>query len=258
LRSSSKWEAFSLSVGNRTSRQSISTRPTSLPNHSLSWEELIQVLRFLVEENADTPVNYVFFIDGLDEFLGESSGLIALVQRLVSYPNVKICTSSRPWIVFEDAFKQQPNLMLQHRTLSDIAHYANESLSTNLAFQELRQYNADYASRLIENITTKASGVFLWVVLVVRSLLEGLEQGDRPTELQRRLDHLPEELHNLFKKMLHGLTGDHFRDAAQLFQIFRASGTKPSVLLMSLADDEDDNWAITRGVRRTRSKVLGL
>ena len=256
LRSSSKWGAFSLSIGNRTSRQYISTRPNSLPKQSLSWEQLIQAFRFLVEENAETPVNYVFFIDGLDEFSGELSGLIALVQRLVSYPNVKICTSSRPWIVFEDAFKQQPNLMLQYRTLSDIAHYANESLSANLAFQELRQYSPNYASRLIENITTKASGVFLWVVLVVRSLLEGLEQGDRPTELQRRLDHLPEELNDLFKKMLHGLTGDHFRDAAELFQIFRASGTKPSVLLMSLADDEGHNWAITRAVDPFTSKEI--
>ncbi|KAI0386886.1 hypothetical protein F5Y04DRAFT_288693 [Hypomontagnella monticulosa] len=237
--SSSKWGAFSLSVG-------ITSSVTLPVDEPLPWEQLTQGLRFLVEEDEESLVNYVFFIDGLDEYSGEPSKLISLLQLLASYPNVKICTSSRPWIVFEDSFKQQPNLMLQHRTHHDIAFYANQNLSNNTAFRELYEYDPGYAMRLVDNITSKASGVFLWVVLVVRSLIEGLENGDKPTELQARLDELPEELDALFKKMLHGLEGKYFRDAAGLFQIFRAAKRKPSVLVLSFADNEDINWALSR------------
>jgi hypothetical protein len=225
---SSKWGAFSLSTS---------------PSH-LSWRELSQAFRFLIEEDADSPAKFVFFIDGLDEYSGAPGKLLSLVQNIASYPNVKVCVSSRPWTVFEDSFKQRQNLMLQYRTRADIALYAQGELSAHPAFSELQEYNPEYASELIDNITTKASGVFLWVVLVVRSLIEGLEQGDKPSELQERLNQLPEELDDLFGKMLHGLKGAHFRDAAQLFRIFRTAVSKPSVLVMSFADDDDHEWAM--------------
>ena len=60
--------------------QSIRKRPTSLPSRldgfSLSkdyskpwtWTELVQAFRFLIEDGEDSSINYVFFVDGLDEF----------------------------------------------------------------------------------------------------------------------------------------------------------------------------------------------
>ncbi|UNI19865.1 hypothetical protein JDV02_006010 [Purpureocillium takamizusanense] len=240
---SNKWSAFSLAAPG--------VRDSPLP-----WEQLVQGLRLLVEEEAESHVRYAFFIDGLDEYVGNSSRLISLIRNLSSYPNVKICVSSRPWNVFEDEFRQAPNLMLQHRTHDDIALYAEQNLTTNTAFQELQEYNPDYASNLIQNITEKASGVFLWVVLVVRSLIDGLEQGDRPSELQERLDGLPAELDDLFTKMLHGLEGRHFRDAAHLFRMVKASERKPSVLTMSFADSDDADWALNRPVAPIDSKEV--
>lgn len=79
------------------------------------------------------------------------------------------------------------------------------------------------ASELIRIITKKACGVFLWVVLVVDSLIKGLTDGDRVKDLEARLDEVPEELEGLFRKMLHGLEGRYFQDAARLFQIHRAT-----------------------------------
>ncbi|KAI0437700.1 hypothetical protein F4803DRAFT_537550 [Xylaria telfairii] len=234
---SSKWGAFSLSLDRSES--------SFILNQELTWNEIHQAYRLLVEEDSEEPVNYVFFVDGLDEYSGDLEKLISLIRQLSSYPNVKFCVSSRPWNVFESAFNQQANLMLQHRTRGDIAWYAEQKLQSNAAFRQLQQYNSEYARFLIENITSKASGVFLWVVLVVRSLLEGLDQGDKATELHDRLDELPDELDQLFKKLLHGLQGKLFRGASHLFQLVRASDEKPHILALSLADeDDDDSWIL--------------
>ncbi|KAI0457925.1 hypothetical protein F5B21DRAFT_462220 [Xylaria acuta] len=233
---SSKWGAFSLSLDRSES--------SPIFDQDLTWNDIHQAYRFLVEESSEAPVNYVFFVDGLDEYSGNLGTLISLIQQLGSYPNVKFCVSSRPWTVFEDAFNRQANLMLQHRTRGDIAWYAEQKLQSNAAFRQLQQYKPQRAQFLIKSITSKASGVFLWVVLVVRSLLEGLDQGDKATELQGRLDDLPDEIEQLFKKMLHGLEGKQFSGAAHLFRLVRASNEKPHVLELSLADEDDDTWML--------------
>jgi hypothetical protein len=93
-----------------------------------------------------------------------------------------------------------------------------------------------YADSLVENIAEKASGVFLWVVVVVRSLLEGLGDGDRLSDLQKRLDALPPELDDLFKRILHNFNPLYFSYASALFQIFRASVGRPSLICLSFAD----------------------
>jgi hypothetical protein len=241
--------------------QSIRKRPTSslpcrLDGFSLSkdyskpwtWTELVQAFRFLIEDGEDSSINYVFFVDGLDEFEGDKSSLISLIYQISSSPNVKVCVSSRPWPVFEDAFKQKPSLMLQYLTYGDIEHYVHENLNKHRGFRELTRGIPFYAGQLMENITNKASGVFLWVVLVVRSLIEGLTDGDRISDLQRRLDELPEELEDLFKKMLKSLKPAYFKHASQLFQIFQTSKTRPTLLVLSFADEEDDEYALRREV----------
>ncbi len=70
--------------------------------------------------------------------------------------------------------------------------------------------------------------------------------GDRVRDLKGRLDEIPTELEELFKKMLHGLEGRHFSDAARLFRIYRASqqrgigfDTGLPILALDFADDAD-------------------
>jgi hypothetical protein len=46
---------------------------------------------------------------------------------------------------------------------------------------------------IVKDIVAKADGVFLWVVLVVVSLLEGLSNRDEISYLQRRIDLLPQD-----------------------------------------------------------------
>ncbi|KAE9967938.1 hypothetical protein BLS_006107 [Venturia inaequalis] len=226
------WEAYSLSLDY---------------SQPWSWDDLVQAFRVLIENDRDI-YNYAFFIDGLDEFYGEKSDLIVLLESLASYSNMKLCISSRPWPVFEDAFNQKPSLMLQHRTSNDIKNYASQNLLRHPGFLELQQGNQIYAEALIENITTKASGVFLWVVLVVRSLIEGLTDGDRISDLQKRLDALPDELEQLFRNMLQSLKPEYLTHASQLFQLVRESQIRPTILTLSFADEEDGKYAFRRQI----------
>lgn len=217
------------------------------------FKDLLQLFRFVIED-AGRSVKFFLILDGLDEFDGDKSKLISLIHTLGKYEHVKVCTSSRPWTVFEDGFRQQPSLMLQHLTHPDILLYTRETLKKEPAFQELSWGDPSNALELIQSITRKASGVFLWVVLVVDSLIKGLTDGDRVKDLEARLDEIPEELEELFRKMLHGLEGRYFQDAARLFQIHRATrwrgfgghaGARLPLLVYGFADEHGADLDMT-------------
>lgn len=165
------------------------------------------------------------FIDGLDEFDGDTSELVEMLQELVKFSYIKVCTSSRPWVEFASAFNDDPHLRLENLTQRDIALFVHENFEKNSGFREMQQYDKLQAEALLQGVTAKAQGVFLWVRLVVRSLLEGLTSGDKLSDLQRRLDSCPSDLEDLFERILGSIAKDPalFKDAAQLFMTHQAA-----------------------------------
>ena len=210
-------------------------------NDHLGWslQELRQAFRLLAKEEFPEE-RYCFFIDGLDEFNGDQSDLVDLLKEVSSSPYIKICVSSRPWNIFEDAFKHKPNLRLENLTYPDIKLLVDSEFQKNAGFIELEKLEPQYANNLIEAIVQKAAGVFLWVALVVRSLLAGFANGDRVCDLQRRLDSLPPDLEDLYEKMLNSLDPFYFEHASQYFRLVRASKEPPTLLCLSFADEEPD------------------
>ncbi|KAM7217652.1 hypothetical protein V8F06_007036 [Rhypophila decipiens] len=186
-----------------------------------SWADLQQMFRFLLED-SDLAAKYCFFIDGLDEFKGDHSDLISFIFKISQYPNVKLCVSSRPWIIFEDELCTKAKLMLQDLTSADVKTYIESQLGSSVAFRELRMMNEKDAESLMESIAEKFSGVFLWV---------------------QKLDALPPELDDLFRTILHNFNGRYVQEASALFQIVKASPLALSLLCLSLAD-EDERLAI--------------
>lgn len=216
------------------------------PSEKLSFKDLKQLFRIIIEDNYQ-PCRHFILIDGLDEVSGDKSTLVSLIHTLGTYKNVKICVSSRPWIVFEDGFRQNPSLMLQFLTYGDIMLYVRKKLTKQPAFRELAWGYPSEAEGLLKDITTKASGVFLWVILAVDSLIRGLADGDRIEDLQRRLGELPAELEELFNKLLHGLEGRYFADVARIFRIHNAAkkpglGFSDGLSLLALAIAEESNF----------------
>ncbi|CZR67413.1 uncharacterized protein PAC_17312 [Phialocephala subalpina] len=213
------------------------------------WDmaELLASFDRLVREVTKSSKMFIL-IDGLDEFKGDYASQVQLLEFIhgLLSSNVKICVSSRPWNVFTDAFHARPSLKIEDFTYPDIQHYTTSNLSKNLGFVALQRGDPEVASSLIENIATKACGVFLWVVLVVQSLLEGLTDGERLSDLQRRLDAVPADLETLFWQILKSVD---FERISQLFQIVEESlkwrGTimeELNVIELSFADEEDPEF----------------
>ena len=119
---------------------------------------------------------------------------------------------------------------------------------------QLQAREPEYAADLIENVVSKAAGVFLWVHIVVKSLLAGMSHGDHVSDLQRRLDLLPADLEHLYDKILSSLDPFYLEHAAQLFKIVEFSkrplAYRPLELLpLYYADEEDIKVALSALIR---------
>jgi len=143
-----------------------------------------------------------FLVDGLDEFDGDYEEIATLFKEVASAPGIKACLSSRPWVVFDDIFKGCPTLQLQDLTYGDIKHYVTDKMRRNNAFRRLEEEEPQAAPALIQEIVERAKGVFIWVKLVVQSLLNGLRNQDEISDLWERLKLLPEEMEPLYNRLL--------------------------------------------------------
>lgn len=206
-----------------------------------SLEQLGKVFEEVIKQEA-IPLKFCFFVDGLDEFDGDHGEIAALFHRTAALPNMKICLSSRPLVVFEQEFESYPRLRVHELTKNDIRFYAHERLSSHRRVVELSKIQPGLLSQLTSEVTKMSSGVFLWVTLAIRSLLSGLTNQDDITDLQRRLYELPPELDDLFSKMLLSVKPEFYRgQAARLLQMVYQSASTVSALAMSFADEIYEN-----------------
>jgi hypothetical protein len=183
-----------------------------------SWTlpELCEAFDLLGTQETITT-RFCFFIDGLDEFDGKHSDLVKTITAMSNLPNIKICASSRPWNVFEDAFAKCPKLLLQDLNRRDIKAYVNLELNRSKQFRRLQAMEPGPALPLVSEIVDRSSGVFLCVYLVIHSLQEGLSNADRIDNLQARLRALPADLAAFFMHMLKDTNGLYLTQATQLF-----------------------------------------
>ncbi|KAF2179614.1 hypothetical protein K469DRAFT_640898 [Zopfia rhizophila CBS 207.26] len=197
-----------------------------------SWTraELFAAFRKLAEL-PQLSTKFCFFVDGLDEYSGDHPELINIIHILSGSPNIKICVSSRPWQYFVDAFEAlEWKLYVQDLTKNDIRLYVKDNLERNSTFLRLRVRDRAGSDTLVGQIQLRAHGVFLWVYLVVRSLLRGLINSDEMIDLHRRLNELPTELEKYFELMLDTIEPIYQQQTARVFRVMLAStGTLPVI-----------------------------
>ncbi|KAH8731831.1 hypothetical protein GQ44DRAFT_585662, partial [Phaeosphaeriaceae sp. PMI808] len=119
---------------------------------------------------------FVFFIDGLDEFEGDHRGMI---KRLLEWTrlapgDIKLCLSSREWNIFMDAFSAGQRIRIHDLTRSDMEQLVNDELAENESFLDSTT-DGDRRHRLCEKIIETSDGIFLWVILVLRGVLDALD-----------------------------------------------------------------------------------
>ena len=210
--------------------------------HFPSWtdHELMTAMRIFVQSTLNSS-RVCLFVDGLDEFAGNDDQLVnvlELFKELSLLPNVKICVSSRPWEVFKDAFTDLPSLRLEHLTQDDIRDYVNERFGTNDKVGRLKEEENMLCSELVNEIVRKAQGVWLWVVLVVRSLLRGLRNRDSVSDLLQRLEETPQELEEYFMRMLSTIEKTYRLKSLKLLKI--ALHCTPSLMTLSYLDYDNE------------------
>ena len=155
------------------------------------------------------------FIDGLDENSDDQDKSIAHVEDMVS-ADAKICISSRPDRSFSDAFDSGTRLRLQDLTETDILTYLRDQLQHAL---QKRSADEDEVSEILDSIADKAQRVFLWVRLVVKTLINGLRNHDSLDQLRTRVESTPSDIEAMYAKMLSNIDVAYRKEAALLFRM---------------------------------------
>ncbi|KAF5243823.1 hypothetical protein FANTH_8017 [Fusarium anthophilum] len=126
---------------------------------------------------------------------------------------------------------------MQDLTYDDITKYVVSKFEAKSQFARFQKLHPEFAGALSHSIAHKASGVFLWVTIVVASLLAGMMAGDRVEDLENRLNLLPSETDDLYGRMVETINPLYREHAAQLFRLVSACREPPSLRILWYADE---------------------
>ncbi|CZR69613.1 uncharacterized protein PAC_19513 [Phialocephala subalpina] len=180
--------------------------------------EALQSAFEAIVQQGDVSANLCIFLDALDEHQGNNRQLLDLVFRISSLQDrasvtVKFCLASRPWPEFTLGLSKYPGFKIHDRTRGDIQEYTRSRLSS-----EGNHVAADLDA-LVQQVTNKAHGVFIWVRLVVDLLAKDSRDGSSPRELEQRLAETPEELRDLYAHTLRRIDPAYAEEAHIMLQI---------------------------------------
>jgi hypothetical protein len=231
----------------------------------------------LLASNASNFLKIAIFIDGLDEFEGDHKDLSEFLKTLAS-PMVKIVISSRPINACLTVFRDSPSLRLQELTAKDMVVYVQGNLASHDIMVKLTKRHPKDTKEIVAEITEKAAGVFIWVKLVVKLLVDGLEDGDDMEELRMKLKSLPSDLRDIYRRMFSKIKKDYQVQAAEIFLLLQAWQSitptetfSPVTLYCALRplqecldlhvesfDPETIAWCSQQVAARVRSRCCGL
>ena len=191
---------------------------TKHSEHDWSLEELQRVLIHSVKDN---DLAFCIFIDGLDEIDAKSEDrdtVIELVKRLADLANVKICVSSRPENIFQQSLGSGDYPFLKTETLNrpGIISYAEKALTR---YQPSGSDDLHHFSSVVTALVVKSAGVFLWIHLATRSVIDGIRNKDGWAVISERTNDLESDLNQLYQQMWQRQNLNHERykkDTARL------------------------------------------
>ncbi|KAK5997627.1 hypothetical protein PT974_02991 [Cladobotryum mycophilum] len=126
-------------------------KEASITNHDIDIPSIAETkLAFrLLAENTFKMSKICFFIDGLDEFVGDYMDGIQFVKDLAKCQRIKFVVSSRPIPDCVASFEKSPQLQLQHLTRGDIEAYIHDTISNHDRMKGLiRERSEDVSDEL--------------------------------------------------------------------------------------------------------------
>ncbi|TAQ87101.1 hypothetical protein B7494_g4578 [Chlorociboria aeruginascens] len=187
-------------------------------DHDPSYIEIKKAFGLPIKKSSSF-LKLCIFVDGIDEFEGDHRDISMFLRSLASN-RIKIIVSSRPISGCVNAFRGCPTLRLQDLTKPDMETFVKGNLSSHRSMVDLTKRFSQQANEIVTEIKTKAAGVFLWVKIVVRLLVDGLEDGDDIKDLRNKLRQLPPDLRDLYRRMIAKMQPEHQTQAAEIFQLF--------------------------------------
>ncbi len=184
-------------------------------------EELLQALTVIVNQQ-EVHADVCLLIDGLDEYDGDHSAFLTWMKVLTDPSTkaglrLKVCVSSRQLLLFEDTLGGCPGFVVHEMTRPDISAYVQSRLNAQLAVQCLQEQEMGniFATKILE----KASGVFVWVKLVVDEICYGLMEGDSARELHEKVASVPGNLEDLYISYLLKVRPQHREESRTLIAV---------------------------------------
>jgi hypothetical protein len=136
-----------------------------------------------------------------------------------------------PEVISKDHFHQIIAFQSTSSHLCGRASYISRASSAGSNQDDIRVYTVELpgdkvvgldkfkVEALVSEIIPKSSGVFLLVVAVVRSLLEGVCNRDTIEELRERVKEMPTELESIYRHTLGKIRAKYQPQAAEMLQI---------------------------------------
>ena len=195
---------------------------------SPSWDiETLQNALLAIAHQNQTIVHACLFLDALDEHDGDNEQLAKFLYELTSTTGntktvLKICVASRSWPIFETYFGRCPGFAIHDFTQSDIRDYTVNRLYENSPKAKISSEDATHrekVEKLADQVTEKASGVIIWVRLVLDELAIGIRDGTPIAALQEKVSAMPQELRDLYAYTLKRINPEYAQEAYVMLQI---------------------------------------
>lgn len=197
---------------------SVLTVCSKLPEEDWKVEELKTMLRKVVKLDG-APAKFCFFIDGLDEYHGDEEDLVDILSFFSDTLDVKLCVSSRPRLVLDEAFAaRRENLIISDFTIDDMKTFVRRRLEVNHKFRKL-QASGPACEEIMTQIAEAAKGVWLWVYLITHDLVRAVNRNEGIPMLFRILDQFPKELEDYFRFIIDSVKPPFREEMAQIFLI---------------------------------------
>ncbi|KAK8133255.1 ent-kaurene oxidase [Apiospora kogelbergensis] len=201
-----------------------------------SWE-VEESFNLLVKSCGQT-FRLALFIDGLNEFDVDPGEVVRLIGDIsISTGSLKICVASRPWNVFQDAYGKLPQLHMHDFTRDDIVTFVEDNLGRHPVFSKIQRVHYFEIQEIKKQIVDKSHGVFLWVSLAVRSLLESLTYRDSLHKLLTRLNSLPNDMFGLYDAIWEMTEPIYQRHASWMVLMVAAAQNPLGAFTLWLADE---------------------
>ncbi|PSK58675.1 hypothetical protein B9Z65_6690 [Elsinoe australis] len=237
-------------------QDSVNANQLRIPSGKSEWTKqlLLQTLQQALLQSED---RWLFLLDGLDESVNDIDDMKKLLRDLEKLTQVKLLVSSRPLRSLEIYFQNSPSLRVQDLTGNDVETYVRNRINESSAINDYLRPGELEA--LVGILAHRAEGVFLWVKFATNSIIDGVEHLETTDQLWSRLDVLPTNINEMFKKMFSRMSPQHRGEALFYFRLLlvaKKSGVDLTVFEASAAHLMDPDPDRTTKKRASILEIL--